>query len=100
MQRFLMCWTGVFICVMTVGCAICQSPYDTCYPTYGGTGGCEAQRQGRAGSILDSPVGGYNHSNAWSVEEELEPIPQTADDEDSGVFPKIVHPDVAMPAGK
>ncbi len=51
MRRTLVVWAILVILVSTVGCRMCQHPFDYCQPTYVGDGEpCVCD--GRAGSVL------------------------------------------------
>jgi len=57
MQRLRCFLVGFVLCVAMVGCAICQNPYDDCYPVYGGNCACGDNSGGRVGSVLGSSDG-------------------------------------------
>ena len=62
MYRTLFAWGGMLgLVAVTAGCAMCDAPYDYCYPLF--TGGCDGQPcvGPRAGSIraMDGPVVPY-----------------------------------------
>lgn len=61
MYRTLFTWGMLGLVAVTAGCAMCEHPYDYCYPLF--TGGCDGQPcvGPRAGSIraMDGPVVPY-----------------------------------------
>ena len=64
-----------------VGCAICESPYDECYPAFGGSCGCGGHVQGRVGSIFGSPVGALSPPTASPAIDVVGSSPALDDDD-------------------
>ena len=52
MQRAFNLLILLCMCSVSVGCAMCQSPYDYCYPAQGGCCCVEGQGCGRVGSVF------------------------------------------------
>jgi len=86
MQRLRCFLVGFVLCVATVGCAICQNPYDDCYPVYGGNCACGDYSGGRVGSVLGSssgtvyadvgqPAGEFSESDPGADERSAEVLP-------------------------
>ena len=51
MRRALLTMACLFMVAVSFGCSMCQSPYDYCYPAFGGICACERQCCGRIGSF-------------------------------------------------
>lgn len=55
MQRKLIAWLGLYVCVSISGCAMCNNCYDDAYNAYGGAIERQDRFHGRVGSILSDP---------------------------------------------
>ena len=67
MQRALNLLILLCVCSASLGCAMCQSPYDYCYPAHGGCCCAEPQSYGRVGSVF-SPTPTVHSGELGGVE--------------------------------